>query len=90
MAALAIVIFGWSYYRSSRNAKAEAQLSQAISIFNDTANIKSDKERYEKALARGAEDIRPISFSAGGNIALYYVGLSQEGLGRHNQVGSKP
>ncbi|PYS16143.1 MAG: hypothetical protein DMG15_03160 [Acidobacteria bacterium] len=44
-AVLAIAIFGWSYYRSNRNANAQAQLSQAIHTFNDTVNIKSDKER---------------------------------------------
>ena len=81
VAALAIVIFGWSYYRSSRNAKAEAQLSQAISIFNDTANIKSDKERYEKALAEAQKTYDQYRSLPVGNIALYYVGLSQEGLG---------
>ena len=51
LAVLVIAIFGWSFYRSRRNANAQAQLSQAITIYNDTANIKSDKERYEKSIA---------------------------------------
>jgi len=81
VALLAIVIFGWSYYRSTRNTNAQAQLSQAINTFNDTVNIKSDKERYEKTIveAQKAHDqYRSLPIS---NIALYYVGLSQEGLG---------
>ncbi len=84
-AALAIVIFGWTYYRSSRNAKAEAQLSQAINIFNDTANIKSDKERYEKTLVEAQKTYDQYRSLPVGNIALYYVGLSQEGLGDTNK-----
>src|ERR1051325_3583074 len=80
-AALAIIIFGWSYYRSNRNAKAQAQLSQAIGIFNDSANIKSDKERYEKALVEAQKTYDQYRSLPVGNIALYYVGLSQEGLG---------
>ena len=80
-ALLAIVIFGWSYYRSSRNAKAEAQLSQAIDAFNDTTNIKSDKERYEKTLVAAQKTYDQYRSLPIGNMALYYVGLSQEGLG---------
>ena len=81
LAVLAIVIFGWSYYRATRNANAQAQLSQAINTFNDTTNIKSDKERYEKAIVEAQktyDQYRSLTIS---NIALYYVGLSQEGLG---------
>jgi len=81
VAGLAIVIFGWSYYRSTRNANAEAQLSRAINSFNDTTNLKSDKERYGKALAEGQKTFDQYGSLPAGNIALYYVGLSQEGLG---------
>jgi tetratricopeptide (TPR) repeat protein len=80
-AALAIIIFGWSYYRSSRTAKAEAELSQAIDAFNDTTNIKSDKERYEKTLAAAQKTYDQYRSLPAGNIALYYIGLSQDGLG---------
>src|SRR5215470_1734903 len=79
-AALAIILFGWSYYRSSRNARAEAQLSQAIDTFNDT-NIKSDKERYEKTLAAAQKTYDQYRSLPAGTIALYYIGLSQDGLG---------
>jgi tetratricopeptide (TPR) repeat protein len=81
VAVLAIVIFGWSYYRSSRTARAEAQLSQAIDAFNDTTNIKSDKERYEKTLAEAQKTYDQYRSLPAGNIALYYIGLSQDGLG---------
>jgi tetratricopeptide (TPR) repeat protein len=81
VAVLVIVIFGWRYYRSTRNASAEAQLSQAINVFNDTANIKSDKDRYEKTIVEAQkvyDRYRSLPIS---NIALYYIGISQDGLG---------
>jgi tetratricopeptide (TPR) repeat protein len=81
VAGLAIVIFGWRYYSSSRTARAEAQLSQAIDAFNDTTNIKSDKERYEKTLAEAQKTYDQYRSLPAGNIALYYIGLSQDGLG---------
>ncbi len=80
-AALAIVIFGWSYYRSTRNTNASLELSQAINTFNDTVNIKSDKERYEKAMAEAQKTHDQYPSLPMGTIALYYVGLCQEGLG---------
>jgi TolA-binding protein len=81
VAALVIIIFGWSYYSSSRNARAQAELSQAIATYNDTANIKSDKERYEKTIAQAQKTHDDYSSLPVGSIALYYVALSQEGLG---------
>ena len=81
IAAIAIIIFGWTYYRSSRNARAEAELSQAINAFNDTTNIKSDKERYEKTLAAAQKTYDQYRSLPAGNMALYYIGLSQDGLG---------
>ena len=80
-AALVIIIFGWSYYRSTRNTNASLELSQAINTFNDTVNIKSDKERYEKAMAEAQKTHDQYSSLPMGKIALYYVGLCQEGLG---------
>jgi tetratricopeptide (TPR) repeat protein len=81
VAALVIIIFGWSYYSSSRTARAQAELSQAIATYSDTANIKSDKERYEKTIAQAQKTHDDYSSLPVGSIALYYVGLSQEGLG---------
>ena len=67
--------------RSSRNANAQTQLSLAINTFNDTVNIKSEKERYEKAIVEAQKTYDQYRSLPIGNIALYYVGLSQEGLG---------
>jgi len=80
-AALVIIIFGWSYYRSTRNTNASLELSRAINTFNDTVNIKADKERYEKAMAEAQKTHDQYSSLPMGKIALYYVGLCQEGLG---------
>jgi tetratricopeptide (TPR) repeat protein len=81
VAALLIIVFGALYYRSSRNAAAEAQLSQAINTYNDTVNIKAEKERYEKTLAEAQKTYDQYGSTTAGKIALYYVGISQEGLG---------
>ena len=81
LAVLVIAILGWSYYSSRRNANAQTQLSQAISAYNDTANIKSDKERYERAIAEAQKTYDQYRSLPAGKIALYYVALSQEGLG---------
>src|SRR5215468_6822543 len=81
VAVLAIGIFGWRYYSARRNAAAQAQLSQAINIFNDTVNIKSDKERYERTMVGAQKTHDQYRSLAAGRIALYYVALSQEGLG---------
>ena len=81
VAVLAIGIFGWSYYRSRRNAAAQVQLSQAINTYNDTVNIKSDKERYEKTIAEAQKTHDQYSSLPAGSIALYYVALSEDGLG---------
>ena len=81
LAVLVIAIVGWSYYSSSRNANAQTQLSQAINIYNDTANIKSDKERYERAIAEAQKTYDQYRSLPVGKIALYYVAMSQEGLG---------
>jgi predicted negative regulator of RcsB-dependent stress response len=81
IAVLVIAIFGWRYFSARRTATAQAQLSQAINIFNDTVNIKSDKERYEKTIAEAQKTHDRYPSHTVGSIALYYVALSQEGLG---------
>src|SRR5260370_30615936 len=70
LAVMAIVIVGWSYYRSTRNASAQTQLSQAINIFNDTVNIKSDKERYEKTIVEAQKAYNQYRSMPISNIAL--------------------
>jgi predicted negative regulator of RcsB-dependent stress response len=81
VAVLAIGILGWRYYSSRRNAAAQVQLSQAISIYNDTTTIKSDKERYEKTIVEAQKTYDQYRSLPAGSIALYYIALSQEGLG---------
>jgi tetratricopeptide (TPR) repeat protein len=81
VAALVVIFIGWSYYSSSRNTRSQIELSQAINTYNDTANIKSDKERYEKTIAEAQKTYDDYKSLPAGSIALYYVGLSQDGLG---------
>ena len=81
LAVLVIAVFGWRYYTSRRNAAAQTQLSQAIATYNDTVNIKTDKERYEKTIAEAQKTHDQYRSLPAGSIALYYVALSQEGLG---------
>ena len=81
LAILVIAIFGWRYYSATRTANAETQLSQAINIYNDTANIKSDKERYERTIAEAQKTVDQYRSLPAGVIALYYVALGEEGLG---------
>src|SRR5437016_5138416 len=71
VALLVIVFFGWSYYSSRRNESAGTQLSQAISIYNDTVNIKTDKERYEKTLVEAQKTYDQYRSLPVGSIALY-------------------
>jgi predicted negative regulator of RcsB-dependent stress response len=80
IAVLVLAIFGWRVYSSRRNAAAQAQLSQAINIYND-ATIKSDKERYEKTIIEAQKTHDQYASLPAGSIGLYYVALSQEGLG---------
>jgi tetratricopeptide (TPR) repeat protein len=81
LAVLVIAVLGWSFFSARRDAAAQVQLSQAISIYNDTTNIKVDKERYEKTIAEAQKTYDQYPSLAAGAIALYYVALSQEGLG---------
>jgi predicted negative regulator of RcsB-dependent stress response len=80
IAALVIIYFGWSYYSSSRNARAQTELSQAINTYGDTT-IKSDKERYQRTMDQAQKVADNYGSLNAGKIALYYVALSQEGLG---------
>ena len=80
-AVLVIGYFSWSYYSSTRNANAQSQLSVVINTYNDTASIKSDKERYEKTIAAAQKTHDSYRSLPVGSIAQYYMALSQEGLG---------
>ena len=77
--AVFVVIFGYSYYRSSRNNAAQEQLAIAVTAFNDTT--KPEKERYERTIGEAQKTYDSYRSLPVGNIAKYYIGLSQEGLG---------
>jgi tetratricopeptide (TPR) repeat protein len=81
LAVILIGVLGWRYYSSSRNAAAQVQLGEAIRIYNDTTNIKSDKERYERTIAEAQKTYDQYKSLPAGSIAQYYIGLSQDGLG---------
>jgi predicted negative regulator of RcsB-dependent stress response len=76
-----LAIVGWSVYSANRNANAQNQLSVAIRAFNDTVNIKTDKERYDKTIAEAQKTIDAYGSTRLAIIARYYIALSQEGLG---------
>jgi tetratricopeptide (TPR) repeat protein len=79
LVAVFLVVFGYSYYRSSRNAAAGEQLSVAVTAFNDTT--KPEKERYERTIGEAQKTYDSYRSLPVGQIAKYYIGLSQEGLG---------
>lgn len=81
IAVLVLAVIGWNLYSSNRNAIAQSQLSVAINTFNDTANIKSDKDRYQKAMVEAQKTLDSYRSLPAGVIAQYYIGLCQEGLG---------
>jgi predicted negative regulator of RcsB-dependent stress response len=74
------VLVGWRVYSANRNANAQSQLGQTISAFTDP-NLKSDKERFEKTLVEAKKTHDAYGSLTAGAIALYYMGLSHEGLG---------
>lgn len=74
-----LAIIGWSLYASSRNTKAQIQLSQVIRTFDDTT--KPDKQRFEATIAEAQKTVDSYGSLPVGAIAQYYIGLSQEGLG---------
>ncbi len=75
-----VAIGGWRLYAANRNASAQTQLARAINAYNDQ-NIKSDKERFEKALAEAQRTHDSYRSLPAGAIGQYYMALSQEGLG---------
>jgi predicted negative regulator of RcsB-dependent stress response len=71
---------GWGFYSARRNANAETQLAAAIQAFADPT-APADKTRYEKAITEADKTISSYGSLPEGDIARYYLGLSQEGLG---------
>ena len=74
-----LAVFGWSYYRTSRNNKAQLQLAQVFRAYDDP--LKPDKERFETTIAEAQKTVDAYRSLPAGAIAQYYIGLSQEGLG---------
>ena len=75
-----LAVLGWRLYAANRDANAQSQLAHAINAFNDP-NLKTDKERYEKTLAEAQKTHDAYPSHTAGAIALYYMGLSNDGLG---------
>src|SRR5215813_4387582 len=80
LAVVILAVVGWRLYSNNRNASAQTMLSQAINTFSDP-NIKDDKDRFTKVLAQAQKTHDNYPSLTAGQIALYYVALSQEGLG---------
>src|SRR5262252_8767391 len=76
---LLVVIFGWNYYRTTRNNKAQLQLAQVFRAYDDTS--KADKERFEATITEAQKTVDAYGSLPAGAIAQYYIGLSQDGLG---------
>jgi predicted negative regulator of RcsB-dependent stress response len=80
LAAVILLVVGWRVYSSNRDANAQTMLSQAITAYNDPA-IKSDKDRFTKVLTEAQKTHDAYPSLIAGQIALYYVALSQDALG---------
>src|SRR5690349_9318623 len=76
---LLIAIFGWNFYRTSRNNKAQMQLAQVFRAYEDAS--KPEKDRYTATITEAQKTVDSYGSLPAGAIAQYYVGLSQEGLG---------
>src|SRR5678815_969183 len=72
--------FGWRYYSASQNAKAQQELSNVITTFQDLT-IKSEKERFEKTIVAAQKTLADYPGSHSAFLAQYYMALSQDGLG---------
>jgi predicted negative regulator of RcsB-dependent stress response len=80
LAVVILAVIGWRAYASNRDANAQAMLSQAISAYSDP-NIKDEKERYTRVLAAAQKTHDAYPSLPAGQIALYYMALSQDALG---------
>src|SRR5579871_5602251 len=77
LAAVILAVIGWRAYASNRDTNAQTMLSQAINVYNDP-NIKDEKERYTRVLAEAQKTHDAYPSLPAGQIALYYVALSQD------------
>jgi len=72
---------GYRVWAASRDANAQNMLAGAIKVLNDTAGIKADKERHEKAIAEFQKVVAVYPSLPAAQIARYYIALSRDGLG---------
>ncbi len=79
--ALVAVFVAWSIYSANREANSQSALSEVIATFTDTEGFDSDERRFETALAEAQVVRDDYSDLRAGQIAEYYMALSQEGLG---------
>jgi predicted negative regulator of RcsB-dependent stress response len=79
VAVLIVAIGAWYLYSANRNAKAQEQLSAAITFYTDPSL--PERERYEKTLAEASRTYETYASTPIGPIANYYVAMSREGLG---------
>lgn len=80
LAAVILAVVGWRLYASSRDANAQTMLSQAINAYNDP-NIKDEKVRFTQVQAAAQKTYDAYPSLNAGQIALYYVAVSQDQLG---------
>ena len=84
--ALVIILVALNVYSANRRAASQSALSKVIDIFTDTVGYDSDQERFEAALAE-AHGVRDTYENLpAGQIAEYYIALSNGGLGNTTEA----
>jgi predicted negative regulator of RcsB-dependent stress response len=78
--AVALAVFGWSYYSSSRNAAAQLELGATIAAFRNPA-AKSDQDRFEKTVVEAQKALNNYPSARTAPVARYFLALAQDGLG---------
>jgi tetratricopeptide (TPR) repeat protein len=84
--ALVIVLVGFNVYSANRRAASQSALSEVIDIFTDIDGYDSEEERFEAALSEAQTVQANYSNLAAGQIAEYYVALSNQGLGNTTEA----
>ena len=86
LVALVIILVGFNIYSDNRRTASQSALSEVIDAFTDTEGYDSDRERFEAALAE-AQIVRDSYRNLpAGQIAEYYIALSNEGLGNTTEA----
>jgi len=96
--AVALAVLGWYEYTKWQTEKATAALDDAMKVFE--ARIRApgepsepgevtyvdEKNKFQDAAKKLAEVAHNFSRTRPGQVARYYVGLSQERLGRYDEA----